>query len=113
MIVKEEPTYNVTVYIAGDIADVRRSLRQQCIEEGLCVTMMPLDFVYTAGLEAGVAIGFVTYPRFVKTPAEIVARAEVVARRLMTDLCQHSALIVADDKTRWLSIRPADLEAKK
>lgn len=100
--------YSITIYIAGDLADARRSLRQQCVEDGLCVTLTPTEFVYTAGLESGVSVGIVNYPRFLKTPDELYTRALSVTERLMFDLCQHSALIDAPDKTTWLTRRPED-----
>lgn len=78
------------------------------MEEGLCVTVTPTTFVYTGGAEDGVAVGFVNHPRFPKSPEEIAARARVVALRLMDDLCQWSALVVAPDKTLWLTRRPED-----
>lgn len=103
-------TVIVTVYVAGDIQTARESLRRQCLEEGLCVTLTPTSFIYTAGAEEGVAVGFVNYPRFPKTPDQIEARAVKVAERLMNDLCQHSALVVAPTGTTWLTRRPEDLK---
>lgn len=97
-----------TVYVAGDYADVVASLRRQCLEEGLCVTATPTTFVYTGGAEDGVAVGFINYPRFPKTPPEIVARALVVAERLMNDLCQLSASVVGPAETAWLTRRKED-----
>ena len=101
-------SYNVTVYVAGDIQTARDSLRRQCFENGLCVTVTPTTFVYTAGAEEGVAVGLVNYPRFPKSPDEIRERAKVVAVRLMTDLHQWSALVVGPDETLWLTRRPDD-----
>jgi hypothetical protein len=48
----------------------------------------------------------VNYPRFPTTPNALFARAKGVALRLMDDLCQHTALLVAADITHWLSRRP-------
>jgi hypothetical protein len=107
MRIATEPTYTVTLYIAGELADARRSLRRQCLEEGLCVTVMPTTFVYTAGAEEGVVVGLVNYPRFPTTPEKLLARAEKVALQLMEDLCQYSALLVAPDVTKWMTRRPA------
>ena len=103
-----EPSFNATVFIAGDVQTARESLRRQCFEEGLCVTLTPTEFVYTAGLESGVAVGLVNYPRFPKAPDEIKARAVKVAERLMGDLCQWSALVVTPAETVWLTRRPED-----
>lgn len=103
-----EPSYSVTVYVAGDVQSARESLRRQCLEQGLCVTVTPTTFVYTAGAEDGVSVGFVNYPRFPSSPDVIWGRAVDVALRLMTDLCQWSALVVGPDQTKWLTRRPED-----
>ncbi len=99
-----QKAYSVTVYVAGDLATARASLRKQCIEEGLCVTLQAVEFVYTHGLESGVRVGFVNYPRFPKTADEIYERAKLVALRLRDDLCQRTALVDAPDKTEWLPL---------
>lgn len=101
-----EPSCTITVYIAGELADAKRSLRKQCFEEGLCVTLTPTTFIYTAGAEEGVAVGFVNYPRFPTTPEAIWDRAVKVAETLMNDLCQWSALVVGPNETRWINRRP-------
>lgn len=107
-VVKSE-TCVVTVYVAGDLHTARESLRRQCLDEGLCVTLTPTEFVYTAGMESGVAAGLVNYPRFPKSAAVVIDRACRVAERLMADLCQHSALVVAPTETVWFTRRPDDL----
>jgi hypothetical protein len=108
VITKVESSFSVTVYIAGDYHAARASLRRQCFEEGLCVTLTPTMFVYTAGAEEGVSVGFVNYPRFPKTPGEISSRARRVAEQLMLDLHQWSALVVTPEQTVWLTSRPED-----
>lgn len=110
MATKIEPSFGITIYLAGDIQTARESLRRECFEEGLCVTLTPTTFIYTAGAEEGVAIGMVNYPRFPKTPNELRARACKVADRLMADLCQWSALIVTPDETLWLNQRPEEAQ---
>lgn len=103
---KRTETYNVTVYMAGDLQTARESLRRQCFEDGLCVTLTPTSFIYTAGVEEGVAVGLVNYPRFPKQPSEIMDRAKRIAETLMADLFQWSALVVTASETYWLNRRP-------
>jgi hypothetical protein len=103
-----EPTYTIRLFIAGEVADARRAMRQECLAEGLCVTVTPTTFVYTAGAEEGVEVGFVNYPRFPTTPDALFGRAKEIAVRLMARLCQRSALLVAPDKTLWLNDRPKE-----
>lgn len=101
-------SYSVTIYLAGELADAKRSLRRVCLEAGLCVTVTPTTFVYTGGAEEGVAVGLVHYPRFPTTPARIWERACQVAEILMIDLDQWSALVVSPADTLWLSRKPED-----
>lgn len=100
---KAEPTFTITLYIAGDAAQAKASLRRECFEEGLCVTLTPTTFIYTGGAEEGVAVGFVNYPRFPTTPIALKDKAQRVARRLMDDLCQRTCLIVAPHETVWIT----------
>lgn len=113
MIEKTEPTYQVMIYIAGDLATARQSLRCQCHEKGLCVTLTATDYVYTAGMEAGVEVGLRNYPRFPSSRESLVQRAETVAMRLMDDLNQDSVLIVAPETTQWFSRRREDLQTQE
>jgi len=103
MICTTADSETVTVYLAGDVADAKRSMRRQCVEEGLCVTITPTTFVYTHGAEEGVAVGLVNYPRFPKPPGDVWKRAVQVAGMLMADLYQRTALVVAADKTLWIT----------
>lgn len=103
-----EPAYTVEIFIAGDYADARNSLRRQCYHDGLCVTIERIDYCYTAGLERGVRVGLRQYPRFPKSSESIRERAKVVALTLMDDLYQHSALICDGVTHEWLTRRPQD-----
>ena len=100
------PTYTATIYIAADEAQARAVLRRECYERGLCVTVTPTTFVYTGGEERGVAIGLVNYPRFPSSPGDLFRRAVEVARRLLGECCQRSALVVAPDITEWICVEP-------
>lgn len=72
--------------------------------EPLCVTVMPTTFVYVAGAEAGVCVRLFNYPRFPVAPEVLHGKAERLAARLMTALCQRSYSIEYPDKTVWQSI---------
>ena len=110
---RECPSYSVSVWIAGDLEEARRSLRRQCFEEGLCVTVTPTQFVYTAGMEDGVCVRAVNYPRFPKQKTEIWDRMVKVARTLMDDLYQNSAFVEGPDRGEWSTRRPEDLKEKR
>lgn len=98
------PTVAVRVYIAGDLSDIRRAVRAFCME-GLCVTVTPTTFVFTGGAEEGVEIGLVNYPRFPTDAATLTDTAVRLARFLVVEACQSSALVVAPCGTQWLTRR--------
>jgi len=74
---------------------------------GACVTVTATSYLYTGGEEAGVIVGFINYPRFPATPAEIEGKAAQLADDLMHGLCQHSYTIQTPTETRWVSRRAA------
>lgn len=104
----EVATCTVRLYMAGDIEHAKRVLRAECYppNEGLCVTIEPTAFIYTGGEEAGFVVGFVNYPRFPSAPEDLFTRARLIAERLIPELSQWSALLVAPDRTLWLNARP-------
>lgn len=99
------PTYTAQIYIGGDLDTARRECRAYCHEVGECVTVEPVDFVFTGGMETGVRVGFINYPRFPREPADILARVIHLADRLLLALCQHSYSVVATDQTVFYSRR--------
>ncbi|WLF95712.1 hypothetical protein Q5698_08515 [Brucella intermedia] len=99
----------VSIYIGGDLEQAKQVCREWCMEAGACVTVEPVDFIYTGGEENGVRVGFINYPRFPADEAYIVERATALALRLTDRLCQLSFSIVAPTETHWYSRRPDDL----
>jgi predicted signal transduction protein with EAL and GGDEF domain len=99
-------TYQATIYIAGDLATARAFLRREAYESWLCVSLLPIEYVFTGALEVGVAIGFVAYPQVPKTSEQIFERARDIAARLIPALGQQMALVVASDRTVWLTTPP-------
>lgn len=101
------PSCSARIWIAGDFARAQEICRAWCFRVGACVTVTPTDYVYTGGQEAGVVVGFINYPRFPKTAAEISRLAEDLAFELIARLHQHTASIETPVETIWLSRRPA------
>lgn len=106
MIEKTVPSFNVDIHMAGDIQHAGQVLQKLCIVKGMCVSLTPQSFIYTGGREEGFKVGFINYPRFPSSPAEIVDTAKFVAEFLMGDLGQHSYSIVTPEETTWYSRRP-------
>jgi len=101
-------TFEARIYIASDLATIKQVCRQQCMEVGLCVTVQPTDFIYTAGEESGAVIGLINYARFPSSPDEIKQKAETLAHRLMVACCQRSFSIVTTDKSTYYQRSEAD-----
>lgn len=102
---KDVGTYEVKIYIAGDVAEARKICRKYCYDVGLCVTLKEVDFIYTGGLEYGIEIGLLNYPRFPTHKDELLERAQILSGLLLEGLSQHSFLIVSPEKTTWFSRR--------
>lgn len=98
-------TYTVQIYIAGDVAVAKQVCREFCMAVGLCVTVEPVDYIYTGGEEVGVRIGLINYPRFPSEPDAIWGKAKDLAEQVRTRLCQYSYALVATDRTEWVSYR--------
>lgn len=103
----EVRTYTATIYIAGDLHDAKSCIRRFCMD-GLCVTVTPTTFIYTAGAEEGVAVGLINYPRFPKSDEEIWETAISLGSVLMDALCQRSFSVVAPDNTHWFTREEAN-----
>lgn len=106
MISQTADTIRFDIFIAGDIWHAKRVCREYCFSVGLCVTVEPVDFIYTGGEESGVRVGLINYPRFPTTEAELYEKAKTLAGRLLGHLCQHSYSIVGPHQTEWFSRRP-------
>lgn len=104
---KQAPTHKVDIYIAGDYDIARNACREWCMRVGACVTVEPVEYVYTGGAESGVRVGFINYPRFPETASEIESKALALADFLLTRLFQHSYSIVTPAVTYYHSRREA------
>lgn len=98
-------TYWARLYLSGPIEIAKQVLREECLREGLCVTVEPTAFIYTGGEEAGYVVGLINYPRFPQMQIEIQARARNLAQLLLDRTFQHSVLIMFPEETLWLTKR--------
>jgi hypothetical protein len=99
--VKEQSckTYWARIYIAGDVAHAKKIIRKYVWEEGLCVTVTPLDYIYTGGEEAGIMVELINYPRFPAKSSKITETAVDLGMTLMHKLYQRSFSVVTPDDT--------------
>ncbi|MGN8022889.1 hypothetical protein ACTJJ7_19475 [Phyllobacterium sp. 22229] len=101
------PSIRFEIFMAGDIAQAKQVCREHCFEVGLCVTIEPVDYIYTGGEESGFRVGLINYPRFPTDHDGLLTKATALADRLMHRLCQHSYSIVGPNETTWYSRRPS------
>ena len=99
------PTFTVRIYMSGPIEIAKQALREECLREGLCVTIEPTVFVYTGGEESGFVVGLLNYPRFPSSDESITERARQVLHILLEATHQHSALLVTPEITEWFTRR--------
>lgn len=101
----EVPTYTALIYVAGSLSSALRIAREFCDDRPECVTVEPVSYVFVGGSADGVRVGLINYGRFPRETDAIFAQAEALALRLIEELGQESASIVASDRTVWLSNR--------
>lgn len=102
---KTELTYNIKIYLAGDIEIIKQTCRQYCHKIGLCITINPTLFIYTGGEEYGVEIGMINYPKFPDTNTNLLNKAKELATLCRESAYQDSYLILTSDTTIWNSLR--------
>jgi len=95
----------VKIYVSGPIEEAKQIIRQDCLREGLCVTIESTLFIYKGGEEYGYIVGLINYPRFPATPESIWGRAIDLAMKLLEGTYQESILIMSPDKTQWFTKR--------
>lgn len=98
-------TFEVKIYLAGDIEIAKQICREETFREGLCITISPCNYIYTGGEESGYVVGLLNYPRFPSTPEQILERADRLAVLLMEKGCQWSAMIISPQETKWFTRR--------
>lgn len=101
-------TFTATLYVGrknratGQICplnNIKKAVRCYVDSVGLCVTVTPTEFFYTNGNEAGVAIGFINYPRFPNTRTNIRKQALELGKILKKICKQLRVSIVFPNET--------------
>ncbi len=92
---------NITICMAGDIAQAKQIIRGYCWDRGWCVTVTPTTYIYSGGEENGFIVGVENYPRFPSTLDELTGKAKELAERLAVLLFQKSYMICTPTKTLW------------
>src|SRR5210317_590137 len=104
-----DKTHVIKIYIAGDRTQARKAL-QAYVMEGLCVSISEEEYIYTMGNETGIVVNLINYPRFPKTPQEMIDTAIDLGHYLIEELNQGSCSVVDYyHETHFISRRPEDV----
>lgn len=95
------PSQTFKIHIAGDLDRAREIVREFCYERGDCYALTACDFIYTGGLEAGLCVSRINYPRFPEDPDLIFARVQALAASLCVGLYQKSYSIEGPHQTHY------------
>ncbi len=99
-------TLTYRLWIAGDYDDAVRVVREFC-QEGACFAVQPTDYVYTGGMESGVCVTLINYPRFPSGSGDLRDKITRLADLLKERLFQESYTIQDPEKTVWVTTREA------
>ena len=69
--------------------DVKQVIKKWCIDIGQSVSISPTEFIYPHGSENGLVIGFINYPRYPLSEAEIKNRSIELGTLLMKTFNQY------------------------
>lgn len=103
---KAAESYYANIWIGGDPNIAKQVLRRYVFAHPLCVTVTPTDFIYTGGVESGMCVRMMNYPRFPKEKNPFRMEANQLAMHLLEELGQWSCSVEHPDQTIWMSRRP-------
>lgn len=107
-------SYWATIFVAGNPVRAEEEIRRLTMEWSFCVTMTPTKYIYKYGLEDGVIVTLVQYPKFQdSTPENINAKAIGLAKSLMLRLYQRSCTVITPNETTYIYLGNEDARPKR
>lgn len=103
MTTTETKSYEVKIFIAGSLEQIKQACRMYCSDVGLCVTVTPTTYIYTYGEEEGAIIGLINYPRFPAEREAIMKKATELAQSIMISCRQKAYTIQDSEKAIWVN----------
>ena len=98
---KDTKSFYANIWIGGNYDDAVRACREYCQDNALCVAVTRTAFVYVGGMEDGVCVRLMQYPRFPEDESELRKRAIDLAWYLRPKLSQRSFSIEFPDTTYY------------
>ncbi len=108
-LVKAEKSFPITIHIAGKYHLAQKILQKYCNEVGFCVTLSTTQYIFKDGIEHGIRVGLINYPRFPSDPATLTAKAIEIAELLRVGMKQESFSVETPVETIWYSYRKGDV----
>lgn len=103
----EAKSFYANIWIGGNYDDAVRACREYCQTHTLCVTVTKSAFVYVGGMEDGVCVRIMNYPRFPESDGALRSAAFDLAPFLRTRLNQRSYSVECPDITVYDSLEVA------
>lgn len=100
-------TYNIYIYVGlregydgclHSYSEVIDYLKDYCGKHPFCFSVTPTTYVHTSGIEAGVIVGIISYPRFPRPVEELEQITLDVAELLRNKFKQHRVTVGFPDK---------------
>jgi hypothetical protein len=98
-------TFEVSVYMAGDIEHAKQVIRRYCNSHPCCVTVAPTAYIYRGGEEAGFVVAFRNYPRYSSDDCTLEEQGRDLGMLLKDELGQDSFMVVSPRGTILNSVR--------
>jgi hypothetical protein len=98
-------TFEVSVYMAGDIEHAKQVIRRYCNSRPCCVTVTPTAYIYRGGEEAGFVVTFRNYPRHTSEGCTLEDQGRDLGLLLRGELGQDSFMVVSPRGTMLNSVR--------
>ena len=108
MDIKEIKTFKATIYLGLKRMDTEEQQNKELLkiicqdfvdDKKDCINIVDREYIYTYGLELGVSIEFIQYPRFPRKESIIVERALELAEKLMISYYQYNCTVITNKKT--------------
>jgi hypothetical protein len=98
-------TFEVSVYMAGDIEHAKQVIRRYCNSHPCCVTVTPTAYIYRGGEESGFVVTFRNYPRHTSEGCTLEDQGRDLGLLLRGELGQDSFMVVSPRGTMLNSVR--------
>lgn len=100
-------SFEVSVYMAGDITHAKQVIRRYCNSHPCCVTVTPTAYIYSGGEESGFVVTFRNYPKYSTEGCELESQGRELGALLKDELGQDSFMVVSPRGTMLNSSRVA------